>query len=89
MSRRRHTHAPRPEHQEGELAPLRALDIARGGLKARARPGLGGMVQDERHFLHALEDSIENGKVPSDELLDRYNGDWAGDLSKIYGEYSY
>uniref|UniRef100_UPI0035641DE6 glutamate--cysteine ligase n=1 Tax=Thalassovita aquimarina TaxID=2785917 RepID=UPI0035641DE6 len=25
------------------------LDISRAGLKARARPGLGGMVQDERH----------------------------------------
>ncbi|MBL3561935.1 glutamate--cysteine ligase, partial [Rhodovulum sulfidophilum] len=46
------------------------VDIARGGLKARARPGLGGMVQDERHFLHALEDSIETGKTPADELLE-------------------
>ncbi|WP_172298455.1 glutamate--cysteine ligase [Pseudoruegeria sp. HB172150] len=65
------------------------LDIARSGLKARARPGLGGMVQDERHFLHALEDSIESGKVPADELLDKYHGEWDGDLSRIYAEYSY
>ena len=65
------------------------LDISRKGLIARARPGLGGMVQDERHFLHALEDSIEMGKTPADELLDRYNGDWNGDLTRIYGEYSY
>jgi len=66
-----------------------AVDIARTGLKARARPGLGGMVQDERHFLHALEDSIENGKVPADELLDRYKSDWNGDLSHIYEDYAY
>ncbi len=65
------------------------LDISRKGLIARARPGLGGMVQDERHFLHALEDSIETGKTPADELLDRFHGDWAGDLSRIYAEYSY
>ena len=65
------------------------VDIARSGLKARARPGLGGMVQDERHFLHALEDSVENGKVPADELLDRYNGDWNGDLGQIYEDYAY
>ena len=65
------------------------LNIARGGLKARARPGLGGMVQDERHFLHALEDSVETGKAPADELLEHYNGDWNGDLSRIYGEFSY
>lgn len=65
------------------------VDIARGGLKARARPGLGGMVADERHFLHALEDSIETGMVPADELLDAYNSRWNGDLSQIYAEYSY
>lgn len=65
------------------------LDISRAGLKARARPGLGGMVQDERHFLHALEDSVETGKTPADELLEHYHGDWNGDLSRIYAEYSY
>ena len=65
------------------------LGIARSGLKARARPGLGGMVQDERHFLHALEDSIESGKSPADELLEHYYGDWNGDLTRIYAEYSY
>lgn len=66
-----------------------ALDISRAGLKARAQEGLGGMVADERHFLHALEDSVETGKAPADELLDHYNGDWNGDLSKIYEAYSY
>jgi len=65
------------------------LDIARSGLKARARPGLGGMVQDERHFLHALEDSVETGKTPADELLDHYHGDWNGDISRVFAEYSY
>ena len=71
-----------------ELA-TRALEIARAGLKARARPGLGGMVADERHFLHALEDSVETGRVPADELLEKYHGEWQGDLSRIYAEYSY
>ncbi|MBK1636643.1 glutamate--cysteine ligase [Rhodovulum adriaticum] len=65
------------------------LLIARSGLRARARPGLGGMVQDERHFLHALEDSIETAKAPADELLEHYNGDWGGDLSRIYADFSY
>ncbi|MCL6282817.1 glutamate--cysteine ligase [Ruegeria sp. 2012CJ41-6] len=63
--------------------------ISEAGLKARARPGVGGMVPDETHFLNALKDSLETGKVPADELLDRYNGDWGGDLTRIYGEYSY
>ena len=65
------------------------VSIAKAGLRARARPGLGGMVPDERHFLHALEESIETGKTPADELLEHYNGDWNGDLSRIYAEFSY
>ena len=65
------------------------LDISRGGLRRRARPGFGGMVPDERHFLTALEDSVEDGKTPADELLEHYYGDWNGDLSRIYAEYSY
>lgn len=71
-----------------ELA-TEALNISRSGLKARARPGLGGMVADERHFLHALEDSVETGKTPADELLDHYNGDWKGDLSRVYEAFRY
>ena len=63
--------------------------IAETGLKNRAMPGAGGLVPDETHFLNALKESIETGKTPADELLDDYNGDWAGDLSKIYSAYSY
>ena len=66
-----------------------AVAIAEAGLKARARPGAGGMVPDETHFLNALKDSIESGKTPADELLEHYHGDWGGDLTKIYGAYSY
>ena len=41
------------------------------------------------HFLNALKDSIESGKTPADELLDLYHGEWDGDLSRIYAEFSY
>jgi glutamate--cysteine ligase len=80
----------------GGAGSVKMLDLARevvaiaeAGLKARARPGAGGMVPDETHFLSALKDSIETGKTPADELLDRYEGAWKGDLSRIYSEYSY
>jgi len=65
------------------------VDIAHLGLKNRAMPGAGGLVPDETHFLNALKESIETGKTPADELMDDYNGDWGGDLSKIYAAYSY
>ncbi|MEM9434312.1 MAG: glutamate--cysteine ligase [Pseudomonadota bacterium] len=66
-----------------------AVDISHHGLAARARPGAGGLVPDETHFLNALKDSLETGKSPADELLDRYHGDWGGDLTRIYADYSY
>ena len=80
----------------GEFGGVKLMDIAReavsiadSGLKARGKAGAGGMVPDETHFLNALKDSIETGQTPADELLERYNGDWGGDLTRIYGEFSY
>lgn len=67
----------------------RVLKISQAGLAARARPGAGGIILDETHFLNALEESIATGKTPADELLEKYNGDWNGDMSKIYKECSY
>ncbi|MBR29403.1 MAG: glutamate--cysteine ligase [Rhodobacteraceae bacterium] len=67
----------------------RVLDISHAGLAARARPGAGGLIPDETHFLDALRETVDRGETPADELLARYHGDWGGDLSKIYGEYSY
>ncbi|WP_108260509.1 glutamate--cysteine ligase [Mangrovicoccus ximenensis] len=63
--------------------------IAESGLKARGIKGAGGMVPDETHFLNALKESLETGETPADELLRRFNGDWNGDLTRIYKDYSY
>ena len=65
------------------------LELAESGLIARMRSGADGMVPNETHFLNALKESIETGKTPADELLDCYNGDWNGDLTHIYGGFSY
>jgi glutamate--cysteine ligase len=65
------------------------VEISRQGLAARARPGAGGTIPDETHFLNALHETIETGQTPADELLQRYHGDWNGDLKQIYAEYSY
>ncbi|CTQ49787.1 glutamate--cysteine ligase [Jannaschia donghaensis] len=65
------------------------VEISHAGLKARARPGAGGLVPDETHFLNALRESVESGKTPADEMLDDYHGAWNGDLKRIYAERSY
>jgi glutamate--cysteine ligase len=81
---------------QAQVGNIKMHDLARevvalseAGLKARGRSGAGGMVPDETHFLNTLKESIESGKVPADELLDKYNGEWGGDLTRIYREYSY
>ncbi len=66
-----------------------AVAIAEAGLKARAMPGAGGMIPDETHFLNAVKETVETGRTPADELLEKFHGEWAGDLNRIYGEYSY
>ena len=81
---------------QAKVGGISMLELARetvalseAGLKARARSGAGGLVPDETHFLNALKESIETGKTPADELIDCYNGEWNGDLSRIYSEFSY
>ncbi|MBT8456895.1 MAG: glutamate--cysteine ligase [Alphaproteobacteria bacterium] len=63
--------------------------IAETGLKARARPGAGGLIPDETHFLNALSESIATGHVPADDLIAHYNSDWNGDVTRVFAEYSY
>ena len=79
--------------QVGDIKMLdlarKALEISEHGLKSRARKGAGGLIPDETHFLNTLKESVDSGRVPSDEMLDKYHGEWDGDLSRIYGEYSY
>ncbi len=84
------------EALDAKVGPIRMHDLARevvaiseAGLRARARPGAGGMLPDETHFLNALKESLETGQTPADEMLARYHGDWNGDLTRIYAEYSY
>ncbi|HEX4694387.1 glutamate--cysteine ligase [Sphingomonas sp.] len=63
------------------------LDIAHAGLTARARTDAGG--SNETGFLEPLREVVRTGKVPAQVLLDRYNGDWGGDISRVYGEMSF
>jgi glutamate--cysteine ligase len=60
------------------------LDIAGAGLTARARINQSG--DNESGFLDPLREIVRTGKVPAQMLLDRFNGDWGGDISRVYEE---
>ena len=64
-----------------------ALDIARSGLAARARLNTAG--DNETGYLSDLEEVVSSGKTHAERLLDRYHGEWGGDVSKIYAEESF
>ncbi|ALH82147.1 glutamate--cysteine ligase [Sphingopyxis macrogoltabida] len=70
----------------GELAH-RVLDIAAAGLAARGE--VNSMGDNEVGFLEPLRRIAKSGKSPAHDLLDRYDGAWNHDLSKIYDELSF
>ena len=58
------------------------LQIARSGLNARARLNSSG--DNETLFLEPLDEIVRTGKVPAQRLLDLFNGEWGGDITRIY-----
>jgi glutamate--cysteine ligase len=66
---------------------LDVLAMAREGLRRRAR--MGGMAEDESHFLDTLFGIAGSGRTLADELLEQYTDRWAGDIDPIYREHAY
>jgi glutamate--cysteine ligase len=65
----------------------RVLDIAAEGLTRRERLNSAG--DNEGGFLDPLRDVVATGMTPADRLLARYHGEWQGDVSHIYEEFSF
>ena len=63
------------------------LDIAAGGLRARARPGV--VSANETEYLATLQETVAVGRTPAEILLDRYNGEWQQSVDPIFTELSY
>ncbi|HEX7820870.1 MAG TPA: glutamate--cysteine ligase [Sphingobium sp.] len=63
------------------------LDIARLGLTNRARLDAAG--NSEAGYLSALDNVVATGKTHAEQMLDRYHGEWGGDVSRAYAEESF
>ena len=61
--------------------------IAKQGLKNRAR--FSGSMVDERGYITELEDIADSGVTPADRLLALYEGEWGGDISRVYRDFAY
>jgi glutamate--cysteine ligase len=79
--------ATTPDGETLQQFGRRILAIAESGLNARAR--LNDAGDNESGFLDPLREVIAAGMTPADRLLEHYHGDWAGDVSRIYGEESF
>jgi len=64
-----------------------AVRISAAGLAARGRINSKG--EDERGFLEFAEEAAASGRVPADELINRYEKSWKGDIRRIFAEYAF
>ncbi len=61
--------------------------IAADGLKSRAR--LNSRGEDETMFLDFIEEASQTGLSPADELIQRLERTWGGDINRVYTEYAF
>jgi glutamate--cysteine ligase len=58
------------------------LEIAHAGLVARGRSN--SMGDNESGFLDPLREIVKRGKVPAEVLLEKFAGEWGGDINRLY-----
>jgi glutamate--cysteine ligase len=64
-----------------------ALAISHGGLKARARVNVKS--QDETIYLEPLKEIVASGRTVADELIDRYERQWKGNIDPIFEQFAF
>ena len=65
-------------------AAAQAVGIAEAGLVRRNR--LNAKGQDETIYLAPLEETIRSGKSPAERWLEKFHGEWKGDVTPIFAE---
>ena len=79
--------AETPDGETLQELGKRILALADAGLNARGRLNSSG--DNESGFLDPLREVLASGKTPADRLLDRFHGEWNGDISRVYQEESF
>ena len=63
------------------------LEISAAGLRRRAAQDSGGT--NEEGFLHPLIELVDKRQTRAEQLLERYRGEWKGDLAPLFTEYNF
>ena len=70
---------------QGTAGGAKLMDLARAAV-GLSHAGLAARGAGEERHLAPLVQSLGSGKVQADRWLDRYAGEWQGDLTRIYSE---
>lgn len=78
----------------GEVAGRSVLEVARevaklshAGLKKRAMAGK--VSADETEYLEPVLEWLDAGRSPADRLIEKFKGEWQGDIRKVFEEEAY
>ncbi len=73
----------------GDLQALgkQVLAIAHAGLTARGE--VNSLGDNETAFLNPLHQIVESGMSVAHQMLDKFNGEWRGDVGRVYEEMSF
>jgi glutamate--cysteine ligase len=63
------------------------VKLAREGLRRRGH--LDHLGRDESHHLEPLERTIDCGRTPAEEMLEKFNGGWKRSVEPAYEEYAF
>ena len=63
------------------------VKIAHEGLRRRGHVDQFG--RDESRYLEPLDRTIDCGRAPAEELLEKFGGPWKGSVEPAYGEYAF
>jgi glutamate--cysteine ligase len=63
------------------------LALSRAGLVRRGKFDAYGA--DETRYLKPLDQLVERGETPAEELLRKFHGPWDGSVDPVFTEYAY
>jgi glutamate--cysteine ligase len=63
------------------------LTLAHAGLRRRGH--VDHLGRDETRYLAPLDNIIDCGRTPAEELLEKFNGPWRGSVEPAYQEYAF
>ena len=63
------------------------LALAHSGLRRRGR--VDHLGRDESRHLEPLQRTIDSGRTPAEEMLEKFHGPWNGSVEPAYDEYAF